>query len=1393
VPIYSAGSASVKIVPDFSGAQKDIGEWFARQGDLRVKIKPEVDDRALLESKAKINSVVESDKPKLEVDEEHLARSIGRGIDEALRSLSTVDTLNAAVQGAIMPSMISVLVGGLVELGSSLTQVIGVLNLVPALLLGLAAPMATVLVGISGMTTAFKIFSAQTPAQLKVAQQALNKLAPAARDFVMQVHQLAPAFHALRMDVQQQLFQNLGTAVDRLGRVAFPVMQKGLAGIASGLNSGLIATMQRLTTMGPAFTTIFGNIDKSVATVANGAMPMLTADFVALAKVGSQFLPQLASGFVTLSQKFDAWLTHAMNTGAIVRQIQQAFQVITQVSHLVMNLGGSISSIFSAALPFGNQLLALLNKVTGALSAFLKTSTAQDGLKTFFADVDKVAQTLLPVLLQMVQVLVADVLPVIGDLAAAIAPVIGELGKQLAETVAHITQMLPPLAEVIASLIEGMQPLIPVLGQIVETLLPPFLVVGKQLGPVIDGLARTAAGILLQAAQALAPALSDLGTAFLHILGAITPMIAPLGTIVTSLLPPMLLIIQALLPFITTLVDNFAHLGTTVLIGLQPAIKALAETLSNVVLPVIKFLGPALPPLVESVIAWQLATGALGLVMEAIKFGQWIAFVVQYAIQVDLAAAATKGWAIAQAAWAVVTNLGTYASMAAALAKYVVTVDLVSAATKAWAIAQAVLDALMSPVVLVILAITVAVAALAFGIYELVTHWTTVWATIKQVAVDVWHALEAAADFAWNKVIKPVFAALETGALWLYNNVLHPVFTGIVAAWNALGVAFQWTWDNVLHPLWVVIEDVAKVLLAILGVVVFGPIALLWKGMSELIALTYRDVIKPCWDAMQKAAVWLYQNALLPTWHAIETAWRALGTALRWVYDNVVKPCWDAMQKAAVWLYQNALLPTWHAIETAWRALGTALRWVYDNVIQPSWHALQTAASFMWNSVLKPIWHAIQTGWSALGDGLRWVYDHTVAPIWGFFHTALSGLQGAFRTAVSVIGDIWHGIEALVAKPVNFVINTILDGGLFKAWNWIVDTLHLPGGWKLHVDPIPGFAEGGFTGPGMFGTGGKHDPAGVVHANEFVVNQEQTRKHLPLLQAINSGMAGYADGGLVGWLGKTWNSVTDVFGSLSSSITGPIGQLFGQFGNGDWEQMLAKIPQTLLSDMWSVVKNQVGGALSTAISAVTNFVTGGGNAGGGTPASRASNVAAVRSAAAGYGWSQGQEWNDLVAVIMRESGFNNVAQNPTSTAFGMFQFLDSTWASYGAKTANPALQAKYGMEYIAGRYHDPIGAWNHEQLYGWYDQGGYLPPGFSTVYNGTGRPEPVLTAAQNDALMRLAGFGPTGSRSGGGNVPLIGSLSISQTGDPRAVMDELWYDLRVASRGGVYSLTGATP
>ena len=112
--------------------------------------------------------------------------------------------------------------------------------------------------------------------------------------------------------------------------------------------------------------------------------------------------------------------------------------------------------------------------------------------------------------------------------------------------------------------------------------------------------------------------------------------------------------------------------------------------------------------------------------------------------------------------------------------------------------------------------------------------------------------------------------------------------------------------------------------------------------------------------------------------------------------------------------------------------------------------------------------------------------------------------------------------------------------------------------------------------------------------------------------------------------------------------------------------------------------------------------------------------------------------------MQHESSWNPTAQNPTSTAYGLFQFLDSTWATVGAtKTSDPSAQIQAGLAYIAQRYGNPLNAQAFWQANGWYDNGGLLDPGMTVAINGTGKTEKVLTDEQWATMARLAASATT--------------------------------------------------
>lgn len=143
------------------------------------------------------------------------------------------------------------------------------------------------------------------------------------------------------------------------------------------------------------------------------------------------------------------------------------------------------------------------------------------------------------------------------------------------------------------------------------------------------------------------------------------------------------------------------------------------------------------------------------------------------------------------------------------------------------------------------------------------------------------------------------------------------------------------------------------------------------------------------------------------------------------------------------------------------------------------------------------------------------------------------------------------------------------------------------------------------------------------------------------------------------------------------------------------------------------------------------------------PTSVGGNVGIVRTLAAQRGWGSGPQWDALYNLIMGESGFRNTAQNPTSTAYGMFQFLNSTWGTVGAsKTSDPWAQTVAGLRYIANSYGSPLNAyskWSSRSPH-WYEKGTPWVPNDQLAYLHKG--EAVIPAEVNRRLRMPSAASP---------------------------------------------------
>lgn len=79
------------------------------------------------------------------------------------------------------------------------------------------------------------------------------------------------------------------------------------------------------------------------------------------------------------------------------------------------------------------------------------------------------------------------------------------------------------------------------------------------------------------------------------------------------------------------------------------------------------------------------------------------------------------------------------------------------------------------------------------------------------------------------------------------------------------------------------------------------------------------------------------------------------------------------------------------------------------------------------------------------------------------------------------------------------------------------------------------------------------------------------------------------------------------------------------------------------------------------------------------------------------------EWYYFDKIITKESHWKSDAQNPHSTAYGLAQFLNSTWKSVGCvKTSDPYTQIDCAILYIDQRYGSAEKAWQFHTINNFY-------------------------------------------------------------------------------------------
>lgn len=1180
---------------------------------------------------------------------------------------------------------------------------------------------------------------AAAAAQASAFDKAMAKLAPNARSFVGAVQGLAPAWRAMKLGVQQRLFEGLDATVTELGRATIPVLQRQLTATAGVWNEIAKSSASAITEMARS-----GLLDK----VLSGA----TANLDAIKEVPGQFLTMLGQlsvaaqpAFNGLLQQFAGAVTHftdgiaaGFESGTLEQSINTAFTILSSFGTLLANVLGTVNQIFKAASGAGGEIVGTLGAVFGELRTILGGAEMQAQMRSLFASVAQIVTAIVPVIGAVVQAVVpllAAIAQPVAQLATVLGPVLLQLASVLGAALLPIVQSLGPvLVTVGTAIVQLVQAVMPLLQPIAALITGVITALAPALTPIVNvvtGLVAVLIGPLTQIVQVLTPVLQVLADVVTQVFQALEPMLAPLVALIgqaAQLIADVFAVaLGQLMAVLTPLIEVGVQLVGTVFAALEPLLPVIGAALEAVGGALLTML-PAFTGVADAAVT--LVEGLAPL----IPVGVQLVTSVLDALVPILPTVADAFVAISAALLAIVQPL---AEVAASLAQQLAPIiaDLAPILGDFVGLLAGTLAQVLPPLTTAFLSLATAFGPLLPVVGELLGMVLQMAGGILvQLLPSIMQLVQAGVTLALALLpIVPPLAELVGLVVTLAVNVLSwllppllQLTTFLVGAFaTAISAAVGW---------------VAAIATAIAGLVTWvvqhlGP-AFQWLNDK---------VIQPVWRAIQEAIRVAWEQGIRPVFRFIRDGVAGVGTAMRNARDKVIKPVWDAIVSIVVGAYDKGIRPAFDTLKSAVGKVSGA----FDEArkaIKTAWDKLEGIAK-------KPVSFVINT-----------VYNSGIVAVWNKIASAFGAPKlKEFHPKGFAKGGVLPGYTP--GRDVHRFVSP--TGGM----------LDLSGGESIMR---PEFTRGvGRQFVDYFNHVARSSGAGGVRRALAPVLGGNPRT--PTDRSLRYAHGGvypyqaYADGGVFGWIGDAastvagagsavWNKVKEgaswladtLEASARAGVNAVVDPILKSFPGMDTSigKLIRHIPDKILDALFgyseSADKKGAGGMGGPRVQAGLKWAKTqnglpyqwGGN---GNPSWDCSGlVSAIESVIRGQ--KPHRRW--------ATGSFHGTTAPPGWVLHGDSAYrigITNSGVGHTAGTIGGVnVESRGGDGVVIGKgargYRDKLFTDWYGFQPGKYDQGGWMPPGWA--YNGLKTPEAVLTPHQYRALEGAAAVGVAAGQGG---------------------------------------------